>query len=595
LVWDDAHFGYRMGAPDEDLSFDERDSAPFMPKCVVTETAARWKPSFPWKREQRPRVHWADTIIYEAHVKGMTALHRSVPEKLRGKFAGLAHHRVIERLVKVGANVIELMPVQAFFDDRHLVEKGLANYWGYNSIAFFAPAQRYLSPSGNINEFKHMVHRLHEAGIEVILDVVYNHSAEGNHRGPTLSFRGIDNASYYMLADDRRYYFDSTGCGNTINQRHPRVLQMIMDSLRYWAEECHVDGFRFDLAPSLGREGRAFEPDATLLDAVSQDPVLSRVKLIAEPWDLAEDGYQLGSFPPGWAEWNGRYRDDVRSFWKGDDGFLPALARGLLGSADLFEKRGRRPWASINFVTAHDGFTLTDLCSYNDKHNEANAEDNRDGHDDNRSWNCGVEGATDDPAILDMRDRMRRSLMATLLLSQGTPMLLMGDEVGRTQGGNNNAYCQDNKTSWLGWGDAGEREQAFLGFTSGLVGLRRRYPLVRQTRFLHGERTARGGAKNVMWLRPDGTEMKVADWHTAHAKSIGLKLAGGNNSSILLLLNAHHEDLRFRVPSPEGVSSWRLLTDTARGVLEPDEPRLEAGAEVPVPARSLLLYEGVRS
>jgi isoamylase len=592
LVWDDAHFGYRLGASDQDLSFDERDSAPFMPKCVVVESAERWKPSFPWKRERRPRVHWADTIIYEAHVKGMTALHPHVPERLRGTFAGLAHHRTIERLVKLGVTAIELMPVHAFFDDRHLLERGLSNYWGYNSVTFLAPAERYLSPGGNINEFKHMVHRLHDAGIEVILDVVYNHTGEGHHLGPTLSFRGIDNASYYRLADDRRYYFDSTGCGNTINVRHPRVLQMIMDSLRYWAAECHVDGFRFDLATSLGREVRAFEPDASFLDAVGQDPLLSRVKLIAEPWDVGEGGYQLGSFPPGWAEWNGRYRDDVRSFWRGDTGFLPAVARGLLGSADLVEKRGRRPWATVNFVTAHDGFTLIDLCSYNHKHNEANSEGNRDGHHDNRSWNCGAEGATEDLAILDLRDRMRRNLMATLLISQGTPMLLMGDEVGRTQGGNNNAYCQDNTTSWLDWRNVDERNKAFLDFTSGLVGLRRRYPLLRQTRFLHGETVVQNGPKNVTWLRPDGNEMTAADWHDASVKSVGLMLAGRDDPFLLVLLNAHVADLQFRAPAPRGIGGWRLLADTARGLIEPDESRLEAGAAVPVPARSLLLYEG---
>jgi isoamylase len=594
LVWNDAHFGCRLSAPDGDLSFDARDSAPFMPKCVVVRSAEEWKPSFPWKRERRPRVHWGETVIYEAHVKGMTTLHPHVPEKLRGMFPGLAHHRTIERLVKLGVTAVELMPVHAFFDDRHLVEKGLANYWGYNSIAFFAPAERYLSPGGTINEFKHMVHRLHEAGIEVILDVVYNHTGEGNHRGPTLSFRGIDNASYYMLADDRRYYFDSTGCGNTVNVRHPRVLQMVMDSLRYWATECHVDGFRFDLATSLGRELRAFEPDAGFLDAISQDPVLSRVKLIAEPWDVGEGGYQLGRFPPGWSEWNGRYRDDVRSFWRGDAGFLPAVARGLLGSADLFEKRGRRPWATVNFVTAHDGFTLNDLCSYNHKHNEANREDNRDGHNDNRSWNCGAEGPTDDPAILDLRDRMRRNLVATLLVSQGTPMLLMGDEVGRTQCGNNNAYCQDNETSWLDWRNIDERNKAFLDFTSGLIGLRRRFPLLRQTRFLHGEPVAREGAKNATWLGPDGHEMKAADWHNGSAKSIGLMLAGGNDSFILIVLNAHDGELYFRVPAPQDVAGWRLLADTARGTLEPDEPHVDPGATLPAPARSLLLFEGVR-
>ncbi len=410
VIWNDAHYGYQVGSEEGDLSFDTRDSAPYMPKCVVVEPGSRRRYSFPWRREMRPRTRWADTIIYEAHVKGMTMRHPVIPEKVRGTYAGLAHPAVIEYLVNLGVTAIELLPVHAYVDDRFLQEKGLSNYWGYNSIGFFAPSGKYLGAGSDISQFKLMVHRLHEAGIEVILDVVYNHTAEGSHLGPTLCFRGIDNASYYMLADDPQFYFDSTGCGNTINQRHPRVLQMIMDSLRYWVEECHVDGFRFDLATSLGREKRNFEPDASFLDAISQDPVLAQVKLIAEPWDIGENGFQLGTFPPGWGEWNARFRDDVRSFWKGDSQYLPGLASAVLGSSGIFDKRGRRPWSSINFLTAHDGFTLADLYAYNDKHNEANGEGNRDGHNDNRSWNCGVEGPTDKPEILKLRaqDAARR-------------------------------------------------------------------------------------------------------------------------------------------------------------------------------------------
>lgn len=589
LIWDDALFGYRIGAKNADLSFDERDSARFMPKCVVVDVGSGWKLAYPWKDEKRPRIHWAETMIYEAHVKGLTAMDPNVPKPLRGTFAGLAHPSVIEHLVKLGVTAIELLPVQAFFDDRYLVDRGLKNYWGYNTISFFAPAPRYISEAGDMGEFRHMVHHLHAAGIEVILDVVYNHTAEGNHLGPTLSFRGIDNASYYMLADDKRYYFDTTGCGNTINQFHPRVLQMIMDSLRYWAEECHADGFRFDLASSLGREHREFEGNARFFDAVLQDPTLSPMKLIAEPWDIGEGGYRLGGFPPGWAEWNGRYRDDIRSYWRGD-GFLPALGRGLLGSADLFDKRGRRPSSSINFVTAHDGFTLTDVFSYNRKHNEANGEGNKDGHDDNRSWNCGQKGPTNDPKILSLRDRMRRNLMATLLLSQGTPMILMGDEVGRTQRGNNNAYCQDNESSWLDWSSIGERDEAFFAFTRELIRLRKRLRLLRQTQFLHGEEVA-DGIRNVVWLRPDGGEMTPADWNNGLSKGIGLMLYGVEDPPLLMLTNAHSEELSFKLNATKTITSWQLLADTARGLIEPDEPAIAPAASVVLPARSLLLYE----
>ena len=594
LIWDDALFGYRIGAKEADLSFDERDSAPFMPKCAVVDIGSGWKPAHPWKDEKRPRIHWADTVIYEAHVKGMTALDADVPEPLRGTFAGLAHPSVIEHLVELGVTAVELMPVQAFLDDRHLIERGLTNYWGYNTIGFFAAAPRYISPGGDLGEFRHMVHHLHAAGIEVILDVVYNHTAEGNHLGPTLSFRGIDNASYYMLADDRRHYFDTTGCGNTINQFHPRVLQMIMDSLRYWAEDCHVDGFRFDLASSLGREHRKFEVNARFFDAVLQDPALSPMKLIAEPWDIGEGGYRLGGFPPGWAEWNGRYRDAVRSYWRGDAGFVPAFSRDLLGSADLFDKRGRRPWTSINFVTAHDGFTLMDVFSYNRKHNEANGEGNADGHDDNRSWNCGQKGPTNDPRIANLRDRMRRNLLATLLVSQGTPMILMGDEVGRTQGGNNNAYCQDNEISWVDWSSIGERNEAFLDFSRRMVGLRKRLRLLRQTRFLHAEKISDDGTKNVAWLRPDGKEMEPDDWTNGLSKSIGLLLCSREDLPLLILTNSHSEQLVFKLGAPPGIGGWRLLVDTARALIEPDEPVAQTNAVIALPGRGLVLYEGVR-
>jgi isoamylase len=594
LVWDDALYGYKIGAPQEDLTSDPRDSAPFMPKCVVLEGTSRWRPSFPWRRETRPRTPWADTIIYEAHVKGMTARHPAVPSGQRGTFAGLTNSAVIEHLVRLGVTAVELLPVHEFLDDRHLVEKALRNYWGYNSLGFFAPAQRYMAAGSDIGQFKQMVDRLHEAGIEVLLDVVYNHTAEGNHLGPTLSFRGIDNASYYMLADDPRFYFDTTGCGSTVNLEHPRVLQMVLDSLRYWVEEGRVDGFRFDLATSLAREQRLFRPTANFFTAMRQDPVLSQVKLIAEPWDLGEEGFQVGNFPPGWAEWNGPYRDDLRSYWKGDTGFLAGLASGLLGSAGLFDKRGRRPWTSVNFLTAHDGFTLADLYAYNDKHNEANGEDNRDGHDDNRSWNCGVEGVSDDPEIGDLRERMRRGAVAALFLSQGTPMLLMGDEIGRTQAGNNNAYCQDNELSWMDWEKMSDRDETFFEFVAGLVRVRRRLPLLRQRRFLHGERALRDGTRNVTWLRPDAKQMAKGDWTNGFARTLGLMLAQSGAMPLLVLLNSHHDDIQFKMPAPQVVTGWRLIVDSARGLIEPAEALHRPGSAVTLPARAVLLLEGRR-
>ncbi|MFP4537044.1 MAG: glycogen debranching protein GlgX [Dichotomicrobium sp.] len=592
LEWSDAHYGYKVGDDKADLSFDERDSAPFMPKCAVVEAAARQRFSFPWRREKRPQVEWANTVIYEAHVRGMTMRHPLVPEKARGTFAGLAHSAVIEHLVKLGVSAVELLPVQASVDDRFLVERGLSNYWGYNTIGFFALRETYLQSGGNIDEFKLMVHKLHEAGIEVILDVVYNHTAEGNHLGPTLSFRGIDNASYYMLADEPRYYFDTTGCGNTINQRHPRVLQMILDSLRYWVEECHVDGFRFDLATSLGREMRDFEPNATFLDAIGQDPTLSRVKLIAEPWDVGDNGFQLGNFPPGWAEWNGQYRDNLRSFWRGEEGYQPAVASAMLGSAELFDKQGRRPWSSVNFLTAHDGFTLADLYTYNDKHNEANGENNEDGHDDNRSWNCGVEGPTDDPDIVNLRAQMRRGLLTALFVSQGTPMMLMGDEVGRSQQGNNNAYCQDNEISWLDWEGIKPDDKDFLAYTAGLVRLRERCPLLHQPDFQHGEPVMADGTRDVTWLRPDGAEMQEDDWSNGFSRSVCVMLAQAASSPVLILLNAHHEPIAYQTTKPEAVTGWTLLADSARGLIEPEEPDTAPGEAVTVPGRGVLLFEG---
>ncbi|RST87741.1 glycogen debranching enzyme GlgX [Aquibium carbonis] len=555
IRWHDAVFGYRIGHRREDLSFDQRDSAFVMPKCVVVD------PAVTWGNDVRPGRAWHDTIIYEAHVKGMTALNRDLPEQYRGTFTGLADPRTIDHLVKLGVTAVELMPTQAFFDDRHLIERGLSNYWGYNTIGFFAPATRFIAPGAGIHDFKLMVRRLHEAGIEVILDVVYNHTAEGNQMGPTLSFRGIDNASYYLLGDDPRYYFDTTGCGNTVNLRNQRVLQMVMDSLRYWVQDCHVDGFRFDLASSLGRDRDSFDQNAVFLDAVRQDPVLSMVKLIAEPWDTGNDGYQLGNFPPMWAEWNDQYRDTTRAFWKGDDGIASDLAGRLLGSADCFEKRGRRPWASVNFVTAHDGFTLMDLVSYNDKHNEANGEENRDGHSHNLSWNCGVEGETDDEEILELRDRMRRNLAATVLLSQGTPMILMGDEIGRTQHGNNNTYCQDTEMNWLRWGeDVAERDQAFFEFMRKLIRLRHQQPLLRQRYFLHGEPRPTG-ASGVCWLRADGEQMTDEDWHQPHTRAFAMLLFT-TEQKLLIVFNAHYEDIDFALPEAFA-TGWRRLLDTA--------------------------------
>jgi glycogen operon protein len=588
IVWDDALFGYQV-APKHasDLVMDERDSAPFMPKCVVVADT-------PPPKRPRPNVAWDRTVIYEAHVKGLTALHPGIPERFRGTFAGVSHPATIEHLEKLGVTTLELLPVHAFIDDRHLVDQGLSNYWGYNSIGYFAPVERYLSPGAGLSEFKEMVNALHGAGIEVILDVAYNHTAEGNELGPTLSFRGIDNASYYKLSPDAQHYFDTTGCGNTLNVGHPRVLQLVMDSLRYWVKTCGVDGFRFDLATALARDEAEFDPSSSFLDAASQDPVLGKVKLIAEPWDLSVDGYQVGGFPPGWAEWNDRWRDDLRAYWRADMGKLPDLGRRISGSADIYDTRGRRPWASVNYITAHDGFTLFDLVSYNHKHNEANKENNQDGHDDNRSWNCGVEGPTDDARVLDIRDRLRRAHFASLLFSQGTPMLQMGDELGRTQAGNNNAFCQDNSISWMRWSDPSPRDQALFEFAQGVAGLRAELPLLRCPRFLHGEPVAPPDIVNVRWFKPDGEIKRAKHWEDPVAKCVGLALAD-ERSLLLLLFNSDADDIEFTFPLFGGEQlEWRLLCDSANGLVRPDHVPFTTGSTV-VPGRGVMLFERASS
>ncbi|MBI1395058.1 MAG: glycogen debranching protein GlgX [Betaproteobacteria bacterium] len=595
LRWSDAHFAYRIGHRNEDLSFDRRDSAAGMPKARVIDTA------FTWGEDRPPRVPWADMVVYELHVRGFTMNHPEVPPPLRGTYAGLATAPVIEYLRRLGITTVELMPVHAFVDDRHLVQRGLRNYWGYNSIGFFAPDQRYSSGGDPVSEFKTMVKTLHSAGIEVILDVVYNHTAEGNHLGPTLSFRGIDNLSYYRtVADDPRYYMDYTGCGNTLNLQHPRVLQLIMDSLRYWVLEMHVDGFRFDLASALARELHAVDRLGAFFDILGQDPVLSRVKLIAEPWDLGEGGYQVGNFPVGWAEWNDRYRDTLRAYWKGDGGLVGEFARRITGSSDLYEHSGRKPYASVNFVTAHDGFTLEDLVSYNHKHNDANGESNLDGADENRSWNCGVEGATEDPEILALRARQKRNLLATLLLSQGVPMLTAGDEFGRTQGGNNNAYCQDNDTSWVDW-NTGESGRRFLRFVRRVLAMRRDHPVFRRRHFFQGRSIRGGDVKDILWLVPEGREISDAEWSHDFARCLGMYLSGESmterdarghpirDESFLLLFNAHHEPVPFRLPAFGGDTWWDLRLDTHYEIGPPPAGPLRGGDDYPLQARSMVV------
>jgi isoamylase len=597
VQWSDAMFGYRIGDPEADLSYDDRNNSANVPKSVVIEQAFTWGDDRPLRRA------WNETVIYEMHVRGFTQRCPDIPEALRGTYAGLATRPVIEYLQRLGVTAVELLPVHAFVTDKHLLDKGLTNYWGYNTIGYFAPDPRYaVQPERGIWQFKTMVKTFHSAGIEVILDVVYNHTAEGNHLGPTLSFRGIDNATYYRLVpDNQRYYMDYTGCGNSLNVRHPRTLQLIMDSLRYWVQDMHIDGFRFDLASTLARELHDVDRLSAFFDIIHQDPVLARVKLIAEPWDLGEGGYQVGNFPPGWAEWNGKYRDTIRRYWKGDGGQVAELGYRLSGSSDLYEGSGRRPHASINFVVAHDGFTLTDLVSYNNKHNEANGEDNRDGTDDNQSWNCGAEGPTDDPAVNELRQRQKRNMLATLLLSQGVPMLCVGDEVGRTQHGNNNAYCQDNEISWFNWSWS-KADQALLEFTTFLIELRQQHPVFHRRQFFQGRLIHGAEVKDIAWFRPDGKEMTEEDWSQGFARCLGVRLAGDaiaemdtqgdpiRDDTFLLLLNAHHEPITFILPAHKRGVRWELVFDTRDGL--PGRTRsqhLKGGASYDLEHRSMAL------
>ncbi len=570
----DELFGYRRGDPAEDLSFDERDSAPFMPKSIVVEHA------FDWGTDRAPDRPLTETLIYETHVRGFTRLHPDVPADLRGTYAGLASDAALAHLGRLGVTAVELLPIHHHLTGRSLAEHGLTNYWGYNTVGFFAPDTRFAATADPVREVKEMVRRLHAAGIEVILDVVYNHSGEGDELGPTVVFRGIDNAAYYRLRPhDRRRYLDYTGTGNTLDPTEPRFLQLIMDSLRHWVTEYHVDGFRFDLASALARGQHEFDRRGAFFDIIGQDPVISRVKLIAEPWDLGESGYQVGNFPPGWSEWNGRYRDTVRRFWRGDPGFAPDLAFRLTGSSDLYADDGRRPLASINYVTAHDGFTLRDLVSYATKHNEANGEGNRDGSDDDHSRNFGVEGPSSDPGVVEARARAQRTFLATLLLSQGVPMLRGGDELDQTQGGNNNAYAQDNEVSWLDWSGANDE---LLEFVVALSALRQAHPVLRRRHFLQGRPAAGSALKDLAWFAPDGSEMSDADWPWTQA--LGLRLAGdaitetdahGNpitDDTLLLLLNASHEAVSFTLPRDHD-APWGLLLDTSSSAVPDGTPR----------------------
>ena len=594
--WNEAVFTYH---PADENTLNDNDSAPFVPRSIVID------PTFDWGHDRHPRTPLHHSILYEVHVKGFTVRHPEIPDAIRGTYAALAHPVSLDYFTRLGVTAVELMPVHQFVHDAHLLERGLRNYWGYNSIGFLAPHNEY-SASGQrgqqVVEFKRMVKALHEAGLEVILDVVYNHTAEGHHLGPTLAFKGLDNAAYYRLApDDRRHYFDYTGTGNTMNVRHPHVLQLIMDSLRYWVLEMHVDGFRFDLAAALAREFHDVDRLSSFFDVIQQDPVISQVKLIAEPWDVGEGGYQVGNFPSLWSEWNGQYRDTVRDYWRGEPKTLSAMASRLTGSSDLYEASGRRPFASVNFVTAHDGFTLRDLVSYNEKHNEANGEENRDGETHNRSWNCGAEGPTDDPEVNRLRAHQQRNFLATLLLSQGIPMLLGGDEIGRTQRGDNNAYCQDNDLSWFNWQTI---DQDLLEFTRRLIAIRREHYLFHRRRWFQG-RSLRGGVvADLLWFRPDGTTMTEEDWQSGLARSLGVFLSGQNipsrgrrgerheDDDFYLVLNAHWEAVTFRLPTGGRVRAWRRLVDTNDAVPREDDGIVEG--EITVGERSLLLlrHEG---
>ncbi|WP_285550114.1 glycogen debranching protein GlgX [Actinoplanes regularis] len=593
--WDQALFAYDFGDPE---SCNDLDSAPFSPRSVVIN------PFFDWGNDRPLKVPMWETVIYEAHVKGMTIAHPKIPDDVRGTYSGLAHPEMIKYFKGLGVTAVELMPVHQFVHDSGLVERGLTNYWGYNTIGFFAPHGGYASFSGHggqVQEFKSMVKALHQAGIEVILDVVYNHTAEGNHLGPTLSFRGVDNPAYYRLVDqDKRYYYDTTGTGNSLNVRHHESLRLIMDSLRYWVTEMHVDGFRFDLAASLAREFHEVDRLAAFFDLVNQDPVVSQVKLIAEPWDVGDGGYQVGGFPPNWTEWNGKYRDSVRDFWRGEPSSLGEFASRFTGSSDLYQDDGRRPIASINFVTAHDGFTLHDLVSYNEKRNEANGEHNRDGESHNRSWNCGVEGPTEDAEIIVLRERQKRNFLATLLLSQGVPMILHGDELGRTQSGNNNVYCQDNELSWVDWHNARE-EDVLTHFVRMLTKLRADHPIFRRRRFFTGAYSDENKLPDIAWLRRDGAVMTEADWNTRLGMTMTVFLNGHGiperdtlgeeivDDSFLLLFNPLDEDVTFTLPAREYGRTWEIVAHTADPLLARRRKTARASSRVDVVRHALVV------
>ncbi|HXS36837.1 MAG TPA: glycogen debranching protein GlgX [Flavipsychrobacter sp.] len=595
IEWDNALFGYEVGSSAEDMSFSQSNSAKFVPKCAVID------PSFDWEDDAPPKIPIHKTIIYEAHVKGLTKLHPDIPENIRGAYAAICHPVMINYLKDLGINAIELMPVHYSISDHHLEKKGLTNYWGYNTIGFFAPDYRYSSSSmlgEQVNEFKTMVKELHKNGIEVILDVVYNHTAEGNQMGPTLSFRGIDNSSYYRLTDDKRYYMDYTGTGNTLNANLPGVLRLIMDSLRYWILEMHVDGFRFDLASALARELHEVNRLSSFFDIIYQDPVISQVKLIAEPWDIGEGGYQIGNFPPDWSEWNGKYRDCIRDYWRGADSMLGEFAERFTGSSDLYRADARRPTASINFITAHDGFTLEDLVSYNEKHNEANGENNNDGENNNRSWNCSIEGPTDDETVLKLRKKQKRNFLTTLFLSQGVPMLLAGDEMGRTQNGNNNAYCQDNEISWLNWAKA---DKELLEFTKRLIHFRTAHPIFCRKRWFQGQAIRGTNTEDIAWFLPEGTEMTEENWNNSFAKSLAVFLNGNGihslnelgerivDDSFYLIFNAHYGSVKYKLPDKKYGNSWTKVIDTSAAIMDEQKETFSPGDEITVKSRSLVV------
>jgi isoamylase len=597
INWDNSLFGYEMGHPEGDLSFSDEDSAPFIPKSVVID------PSFDWEGDRRPNIPYHKTIIYETHVKGFTKLHPDIPETIRGTYAAIGHPATIKYLKELGITAVELMPVHHFVNDKILQDKGLNNYWGYNSIGFFAPDVRY-SGSGMLGqqvvEFKEMVKALHKAGIEVILDVVYNHTGEGNQMGPTLCFRGIDNASYYRLAEDKRFTFDYTGTGNTLNAMMPPVLRLIMDSLRYWILDMHVDGFRFDLAATLARELHEVDRLGSFFDIIHQDPVISQVKLIAEPWDIGEGGYQVGNFPPGWAEWNGKYRDCMRDYWRGADSMLSEFAQRFTGSPDLYKEDYRLPIASINFITAHDGFTMNDLVSYNEKHNEANKEDNNDGEDHNRSWNGGAEGATDDANIIALRNKQKRNLLTTLFTSQGVPMLLAGDEIGRTQGGNNNAYCQDNEISWVNWNDA---DNDLLTFTKKLIAFIKRHPAFTRRKWFKGRPIKGTNVEDIAWFLPNGAEMNEENWNQDFAKSLAVFLNGQGirtvgpkgekivDDSFYIIFNAYEGDIDYVLPPEKFGKQWTKVLDTAIDFLDENGDSFNSGETITVQSHSVVLLK----